>query len=226
MRKYWLTISTRIDALSLRERVMLFAMAAGLVIFAVFFFFLNPHYARQKLMLQTMTQQQEVIAGIEAEITQTMVAHTTDPDAAERARLARLQADAMALTESLMTMQRGMVPAERMTGVLEQILRNQRNLRLTSMRTLPAVEAAPAVATAVTAGAAPAKAPAQMLHRHGVEVVVQGSYADMVAYMAALEAMQGQLFWGSANLQVESYPTATLKLVVYTVNLDKKWLKL
>ena len=66
----------------------------------------------------------------------------------------------------------------------------------------------------------------QLLHRHGVELVVQGSYPDMVAYMAALESMQGQLFWGSASLQVETYPTATLKLVVYTVNLDKKWLKL
>ena len=70
------------------------------------------------------------------------------------------------------------------------------------------------------------RAPAQMLHRHGVELVVQGSYPDMVAYMSALESMQGQLFWGSASLQADAYPTATLKLVVYTVNLDKKWLKL
>lgn len=230
MRKHWLTISTRIDALTLRERVLLFGMIAGGIIFLVFYFSLNPHYAKQKQMLATTKQQQDVIAGIEAEITQTMVAHTADPDGPERVRLAQLQRDALALTQSLMTMQQGMVPAERMTGMLEQMLRGQRNLRLTSMRTLAAVEAltpAPAAtAVALVPGAAPPRPPVQLLHRHGVELVVQGSYPDMVAYMAALESMQGQLFWGSASLQVETYPTATLKLVLYTVNLDKKWLKL
>ncbi len=225
MRKHWLTISTRVDAMTLRERVMLFGMFAAVVIFLVFYFSLNPHYARQQQMLQTMKQQQDTIVTVEAEITQTMVAHTADPDAAERARLSQLQREALALTQSLMSMQQGMVPAERMTGMLEQMLRGQRNLRLTSMRTLPAVEA-PVGAAAPGAPAAAPRVPATMLHRHGVELVVQGSYPDMVAYMSALESMQGQLFWGSANLQVESYPTATLKLVVYTVNLDKKWLKL
>lgn len=224
MKKYWLIWSTRIDALTLRERTLMFAAFAGSIIFLVFFLSLNRHYARQKLMLQTITQQQDTIAGIEADITQTMIAHTADPDAAERALLANIQADAMRLTESLMAMQQGMVPAERMTALLEQMLRGQRNLRLTSMRTLAAVEADAAPASAP--GAPAAKAPPQMLHRHGVELVVQGSYPDMVAYMTALESMQGQLFWGSASLAVETYPVSTLKLVVYTVNLDKKWLKL
>lgn len=228
MKKYWLIWSARIDALTLRERAMLFAMIAGLIIFLVFFLSLNRHYARQKVMLQTITQQQDTITGIEAEITQTMIAHAADPDAAERARLAQIQGEAMRLTDTLMTMQQGMVPAERMTALLEQMLRGQRNLRLTSMRTLPAVQAdaAPAAPAQAVPGAPPVKAPPQMLHRHGVELVVEGSYPDMVAYMTALESMQGQLFWGSATLAAEKYPTSTLTLVVYTVNLDKKWLKL
>jgi MSHA biogenesis protein MshJ len=48
----------------------------------------------------------------------------------------------------------------------------------------------------------------------------------MVAYMAALEGMQGQIFWGSATMKVNAHPNATLTLVVYTISLDKKWLKL
>ncbi|UUZ49136.1 hypothetical protein LP420_01345 [Massilia sp. B-10] len=42
----------------------------------------------------------------------------------------------------------------------------------------------------------------------------------------ALESMQGQIFWGGAAMKVDTYPKATLTLVVYTVNLDKKWVKL
>lgn len=229
MKKQWLILSARFDALTLRERGMLFAMLASAVIFLVFYLFLNPHYARQKSMLQSLRQQQDIITGVEAEITQTIIAHQADPDAAERARLAQLQAEATRLKGALMAMQQGMVPAERMTGLLEQMLRGQRNLRLTSMRTLaPAeVDAAPTAPAAAPANATSApKPPQQMLHRHGVELVVEGSYADLVAYMTALESMQGQLFWGSATLASEKYPVTTLRLVVYTVNLDKKWLTL
>lgn len=233
MKQAWQKISTRIDTLSLRERAILFATAAALLIFLVFFFFLNPSYARQKQLLDDMARQQDRIAAVDADLVRTMEAHTLDPDAAERARLARMVADTQALKASLTAMQQGMVPAERMNGVLEQILRAHRGLRLKSLRTLGegdaeaagAAAAVPAAAAAVAAAPAVA-APVQLLHRHGVELVVQGSYPDMVAYMGALEGMQGQLFWGRASLSADTWPEATLTLTLYTINLDKKWLKL
>lgn len=219
MKKYWKKISARIDARTLRERAILFGAAAAAIIFLVFSLFLNPSYAQQRLMLDEMALQQDRIAGVEAEIAQTIVAHTVDPDAAERARLAKIRADVEVLAASLTAMQQGMVPPERMTVLLEQILRAHRGLRLKSVRTLSKQAPVPAAA-----GAAPATE--QLLKKHGVELVVQGSYHDMVAYMSALESMQGQLFWGSATMKVDTYPSATLTLVAYTINLDKKWMKL
>ena len=227
MKQFWQKISIRIDSRSLRERAMLFTAAACLVIFLVFFFFLNPSYARQKTLLADMASQQDRIASVEAEITATIEAHTLDPDRAERARLAKIQADAQALKTSLMAMQQGMVPADRMSALLEQILRGHRGLRLTSMRTLgetaPDGAGPPEAAAAAKPGAA---APPQLLHRHGVELVLQGSYPEMVAYMSALESLQGQIFWGGATMAVDNYPSASLTLTLYTINLDKKWLKL
>ena len=233
MKKQWQIISTRIDALTLRERAILFAGAAGLIIFLVFFFSLNPNYVKQRAMLQQIAQQQDKMNQIDAEILQTIEANTLDPDAAERARLVKVRADAQSLSESLTAMQEGMVAPERMTGMLEQILRTHRGLRLTSLRTLgdslpdPApVSGAPVVVAAGAPAAAATPAVAQLLHRHGVELVVQGNYADLVSYMAALENMQGRIFWGGAALKADTYPNATLSLTVYTINLDKKWLKL
>ena len=220
MKKYWLKISTRIDSMTLRERSIVFVGAAGTVIFLVFFLYLNPTYAKQKALLVTMSQQRDMIAGVEAEIAQTMLAHTVDPDAGDRARLLGIRAEASQLSASLMAMQQGMVPPERMTSLLEQILRTHRSLRLTSLRTLP--DDQPAV---VAKPGEPAPPP-QLLHRHGVELVLAGSYPDMVAYMAALEGMQGQIFWGSAVMKVDAHPNASLTLVVHTISLDKKWLKL
>ncbi|HEY0061661.1 MAG TPA: hypothetical protein VGC21_06050 [Telluria sp.] len=225
---YWTKLSTRVDALTLRERVLLFAMIAGLVIFTVFFFALNPAYTGQKTLLQTMGSQQDNITGVEAEITQTILTHSADPDAADRARLQRMRDDAQALKSALMAIQEGMVPAERMSGLLERILRAHSSLKLKSMRTLPDTEGegAPAAVAAAPGAAPAAPAPPALLHRHGVEVVVQGSYPAIVAYLEALEHMQGQIFWGRASLSTQTYPQSTLTLVVYTVNLDNKWVKL
>jgi MSHA biogenesis protein MshJ len=229
MKKLWKKISVRIDSRTLRERAMLFGMTAGILIFVVFFFFLNPGYLRQKQLLETMSGERDKIAVIETEIIHTIEAHTIDPDLAERARLRAITQQVDAVKEKLTSMQQGMVPADKMTGLLEQMLRAHRGLKLASMRTLSGAESAavPAPVAAPAPGAAPVPAaPVELLHRHGVELVVQGSYADMVAYLNALEHMQGQLFWGDAKLAMDSWPSGTLTLTVYTVNLDKKWLKL
>jgi MSHA biogenesis protein MshJ len=66
----------------------------------------------------------------------------------------------------------------------------------------------------------------ELLYRHGVQIVVEGSYLDMVAYMQALEAMPEQLFWGKATLNAQQYPKATLSLTLYTLSLDQKWIAL
>ena len=227
MKQYWHKLSAHIDSRTLRERALMFITAAVVIIFLVFFLFLNPSNARQKLMLAEIANQQGRIAAVEMEVVQTLEAHTRDPDAAERARLADILANGQTLKGALTAMQQGMVPAERMTALLEQILRSHRGLRLKSMRTL---NDAPADAVLVTpiapAAAGPSTLPVQLLHKHGVELVLQGSFHDMVAYMGALEKMQGQIFWGNANMAVDTYPAATLTLTVYTINLDKKWLKL
>jgi len=97
----------------------------------------------------------------------------------------------------------------------------------------PPTTAAAAVASAVAAAvqvtpqapAAERKAP-DLLYRHGVEVTVRGNYLDMVDYMSALEAMPTRLFWGKAQLEVEEYPASRLTLTLYTLSLDRNWMKL
>jgi MSHA biogenesis protein MshJ len=68
--------------------------------------------------------------------------------------------------------------------------------------------------------------PADLLYRHGVEVTVRGNYLDMVDYMSALEAMPTRLFWGQAQLDVEEYPASRMTLTLYTLSLDRNWMKL
>lgn len=224
MKERLLRLAARVDALTLRERVMLFAALAALYLFLMHFFGLGPMFARQELLRNQIVQQQNNLEGIDNEIRDKVQAAQVDPDAPARTRLAAVRGETEALAGSLRAMQNGLVPPERMAPLVEAILRAHGRLQLVSLRTLP-VEPVTGKEKA-QAAAADAAAPAALLYRHGVEVTVRGNYLDMIGYMAALESMPTQLFWGGARLEAETWPASRLTLTLYTLSLDAKWMKL
>lgn len=239
MKKAWEKVSSRIDALSLRERALAFATAAALLIFLFFTLVLNPLYAKQAAILARIDQQKNQLGGIDLEITRKLRAYVVDPDAANKQKLQKTKLDMAQMSASLRAMQKGLVAPDRIIFLLGSILQHHGKLHLVSLSTLPAGATIDGAFTALAEdkaaqagrvqapapGVAPAQVP-ELLFRHGVQIVVQGNYADMLAYMTALEAMPGQLFWGRASLNVDEYPVTTLTLTVYTLSLDKKWIKL
>lgn len=235
MKQQFLILCNKIDALSLRERLMVFAGAAALIVFVLNSMMLVPLFAKQKALSFQLRQFQASIERIDAEIAQTLQASTVDPDAANRTRLASIRVQHERLSSSLRARQDELVAPEKMAPLLEAMLRTSGRLRLVSMKTLPvspvnesgkAGAEGQAPATAAPSATAPATAPAALLYRHGVQLTVRGNYLDMIGYMDALEAMPTRLFWGEAALQVEQYPNSRLTLTLYTLSLDQKWMKL
>jgi MSHA biogenesis protein MshJ len=233
------TLANRINARTLRERVMLFGAAAAAIVILLYSLFLNPLLAKRGALRAEVSQQRDNINGIDGEISGQLAAFEVDPNAAAGARLVALGAETAQLSASLRAMQKGLVAPERIPPLLETILKANGRLQLVSMKTLAPSPfsdggfplkprtATPETAAALPAGASPAAATAaDLLYRHGVELTVRGNYLDMVNYLDALEAMQTQLFWGGVALEVEQYPNARLTLIVYTLSLDKKWMKL
>lgn len=256
------TLGGKIDALSLRERVMAFAAAACSLVFLVYYTMLNPLFDKQKALRAQIRQEQNNALGIDIEIEQAARGFVVDPDAVERTRLLAVNAEVEQIADALRAMQKGLVAPEKIVALLETILHGNGKLHLLSMKTLPVsglsegafelqheakaplkesleehvrkITASAAVAreaeskppAKAEAAAAPAVKPPELLYRHGVEIALQGSYPDMVAYMEALEAMPSQLFWAQAKLDVEEYPRARLTLVLYTLSLDQTWIAL
>ncbi|MGI4845257.1 MAG: type II secretion system protein GspM [Janthinobacterium lividum] len=234
-----LELMARLDALTLRERGLLFATGAALILFIGHSAVLGPLYREHDALREQISQQQNNLAGMDGEIAARVQAYQVDPNAPAREKLQAIRQESAALGDSLLAMEHGLVPPERMAPLLDTILRANARLKLVSMRTLPVepmsslggqgAAAAPPGAAPDAAAQAPvaASAPAPvLLYRHGVEVTVRGNYLDMVDYMSALEAMPTRLFWGRAQLDVEAYPAARLTLTLYTLSLDRKWMKL
>ncbi len=238
MKQYWQKLVQKIDALSLRERVIIFVMLAVLFITVFNAALLDREFSKQKQLSGQINAAQTQISQIRAEIQQAVQVNS-DPDAANKDRLQTLTQQSAQMQTVLLDMQKGLVSPDKMTVLLEDILRRDSKLRLLSLTTLAATNLAEppiaeprtpqeraAAAAAATNSLGVDKPASGAVYKHGVEIVVQGEYLDMLDYMAALEAMPWQLFWGRANLNVDDYPKATLTLTLFTLSLDKKWLNL
>lgn len=238
MKQYWHRIQLRIDILSLRERAIIFAMAALILLTLVNSLILDPTYAKQKQLSQGIKQDQAAIVQAQAKIQQVMNLHEADPDKSSQQLLGQYQDQIGKMQDSLADMQKGLVSPDRMSALLEDLLKQNKGLKLVSLKTLPVTSLAEqgsadekridnALET-IKAGAAKAKGKfaADTVYKHDVEIVLQGGYLDMMNYLSQLEAMPWHLFWSRAKLSVEEYPKATLTLTLFTLSLDKKWLNL
>ena len=123
-----------------------------------------------------------------------------------------------------------LVAAADLLPVLDQLLASGGGLRLQAMHSLgrePVVPAGAAGRPGVDAvPAAAATDPAPVLYRHGVEITVEGSYVALVAYLQALETMPQHVLWGGLQLKVDQHPKVSLTLRIYTLSMDREWLKL
>jgi MSHA biogenesis protein MshJ len=64
------------------------------------------------------------------------------------------------------------------------------------------------------------------LYRHGMELVLEGSFADLLGYLQAMEALPQRVLWGAVTLKVEQHPKVVLTLRVYTLSRDRAWLEI
>lgn len=203
----------RIDAMVLRQRVLLFLAVVCVLVFAVESAFTGPLRAKQRRLAAEIGQQQKEIATLQAEVQRLVQGNTVDPDAANRRREAVLREDLRQLNARVVDEQRRFTPPERMRGVLEELLEKNKGLSLVDLKTLPPVPIA--AQRAGTSGG---------MYRHGMELTVRGSYGELYEYLRALERLPSQLYWGRAEFSVDAHPRLTLKLTVHTLSFDRAWL--
>jgi len=59
-----------------------------------------------------------------------------------------------------------------------------------------------------------------------VEIRLEGSYGQLLAYLTQLEKLPQRLLWGQLSYRVIDYPRSEMTLTVYTLSPDKTWLTL
>lgn len=211
----------KIDGMSLRERALIFAATAFAVVSLINTFFLDPLLAQQKGLSSQVVQQQEKMKETQAQLTSLLQAKQADEHAPQREHIRQLREQIAEGDAYLKATQDKLVPPEKMAALLEQVLARNSRLQLVALNTLPVSLFIEPSADAATKAVVQEK----QIFKHGVQMTVRGSYADLMQYLAALEKMPTQMFWGMAKLNVVQYPSAELTVTLYTLSLDKTWLQ-
>lgn len=235
MKQNWHQVIARIDRLSVRERVIVFVMVSVLIVALFTLLIFDSQISKIRELSQQIRQTESSIVQARNDVRQALVNYN-DPDAGNRERLKALQQELPAIRQALFNLQKGLVSPDRMTALLQDIVKSNQEVQLVSLKTLPVANlvtqelaglSASNAQAALSAAAALVAAPASSsVYTHGVELVVQGSYAEMMEYIRQLESMPWQLLWGEVKLEVKEYPVAIMTLTVYSLSLDKKWLNL
>jgi MSHA biogenesis protein MshJ len=221
----------KLDALTRRERLMVFAAGAGLILFLAYELGIGPAVNRARSLGEIVANQKNQIVAGSAQRAELQRLLKQDPDAAVREHIAARRKQIAEIDTHLLRLQRTLVPPESMGAVLEQLVGSEGRVRIVRLRNLPP---APLVEKGATQTPAPnAAVPATLspdgqegnrrVFKHGVQVVVEGPYLDLLAYVARLEKQPWQVYWGRTVLTAD-YPKARVELTLFTLSLDRAWL--
>jgi MSHA biogenesis protein MshJ len=207
----------RIDAMTLRERTILF-VSLLVALFLLADQVLFPGLRNQQRQLEKQVGDQLAqLNTINDQVARIVRENTEDPDVLLRERLVDLNKRYAELEVSSADITRGLVSPREMARLVHTLLRENSALQLVKAENL--------VAEAISLdGSEKPAAGGTAVYRHGLRLQVRGRYADIARYLNTLERLSWRVMWGEVRLETRQYPATTATLTLYTLSLDKAWI--
>lgn len=211
----------RFDALARRERVLVFAALVTLLGGVALTMFIDPSLKRAKAARDAMADRQNQLTVLRSQHAEHTARLAQDINAPLHAELAKVQVELAAVESEVRALHHSLIPAQDMGQVLGGLLQKKAGARLVSLRNLPPE---PVLTQATAPRVAPNGSPPRaLLFRHGVELVIEGGYFDLLDYLVTLEQQPWRVPWTETSLTAR-YPVARLRLKIHTLSLDESWL--
>lgn len=207
MKARWLALAARVDALSLRERAILFASVLVCLMALADVLWLTPAQNRYRTQQQSFATQNAEIVRLRAELQ--AAGKPVDQNQAVRESTVATEQEIAGVNQALATQLAQAGAGRALEPVLVQFLRRYDRLTLLGTNTLK--DEGPGAGTG--AGASPAM---PGLTRQGLELRIAGPYLELLRLVQNLESALPHLRWGSVQIKAEQQP-AEMILQVYVL---------
>lgn len=197
----------RIDALELRERVLLLGATVVVLFLIIDSFGLQPTLKAQQVKQQQISDLEMKLSALRTEASLLSFKSGDDPVQIRENQRDALTAELSGLDEQIVGQLGALVEPAQATELLKQVLSRHKGLRLTSLE----------------ASSAPLETPdienvnGSDLGRYQLNLALEGGYLDVLHYLQALESMPWKFFWQNVDFQVSQHPQAVTRLQLYTL---------
>lgn len=217
LKKQFVDFANRIDAMSLRERALMFITLLVALYFLTVNVLFGPLNMERDRLQQQVNQKHQETQALELQV-QALAGTGEHPDAAKRKKLEALQENLKIMDTELVRATSGLVTPREMARLVEQMLLKNRGLQVMKVESLPATPLLNVIENAVGSG--------PMVYKHGMNIEVKGGYMDILRYLKSLEALPWKVFWGKVTLKTEKYPDSRASVLIYTLSTREAWIGL
>jgi len=130
-------------------------------------------------------------------------------------RVVLLERENKKLAEQIAKIANKLVPPKIMTEVLTTILNTSTGIEVIKVEN---VKENPLFETTDE------NAPDVKIYKHGMSLEFRANYFDTVAFLELIEGLKWKMLWDTLSYEVEAYPYARVKLMLYTLSLDRGWI--
>ncbi len=198
----------RIDNLELRERVLLLAASVAVMFLLTDTLVLQPTLKAQQVARQEIIDLEVKLNSLRQNAQLLSYKTDSDPTATQRQTRDRLATELAELDSRIVNQLGALVEPAQAAQVLEQLLGSHPGLKLTTLT---------ANAEPLTDLELEQQTAAPGLARYQLDMIVQGSYLDILNYLQSLEAMPWKFFWQQVDFQATEHPHAETRLQLYTL---------
>lgn len=224
-------LAEKIDALSLRERAIVF-IGIVFVLFTVWdLFFISPLEVEHKQIIAQFSEKNAERLILVNRFQELMKTNKDDPNANNLAQLKTLRSKLIDIQAELETSTGDLVSPNEMPKILETVLHKIGGLTLQNLKSLgvtPIVakeETEPEVDSVIEDG--DEKLTAENIdnaYKHGLRIEITGDYLTTLSYLKSLEALNWSFYWDNFKLTVGDYPDANVAIEIFTLSLNKEWI--
>lgn len=225
MRDKLLELSEKVDSYSLRERVLLLFCVLAVLIGIWQLAFEMPQERQRTQLEEKLTKISSDQDAQAAQIAALTSAYASGGQKELLAERDALQLQLEILDKELSELSHGLVSAEQLPQILQDVLVSTTQLKLIRVKTLPVEElllqaisdqvavdsAAETSATEVSTG----------VYKHGVTLKVSGSYFELTEFLQTLEGLEWRFYWDRLDYTVTEYPRAEIEIRVYTLSAEE-----
>jgi len=211
------SIADRLNAMSIRERVLIFVAVAVLLQQLWDSYLWLPMSSELETTGNAIQATESKLALLQGELKIFSKKMSEDPDKATRNALKSLEQRLAAVNDQTRDATSKLVTPAQMVQLLEQMIISEAGLELVSLSTMPEVPLIPIPEDDKKRQ----DLDRYQVYRHEFQIEFEGDYLSTLRYLEALENLPWHFFWDTVDYKVDQYPQSSITLKLYTLSLSK-----